>query len=545
MTWQDLAQKATQIYDTSLKRTLELFPFDANTQKAFDSLPLARGKTVEDYGLPAKVPIDVFNEKMAKKDLEITQKDPYLLVRDITKGKYSCVDVLTAYFHAAMFASKLVNCVYEFLPEEALQLAKKLDLGSSKDLPLMGLPLSLKEMIPVRGRAVTHGSLCFLDRVVDYDADIVNILVAAGAVPFVRTTNPQSLMMLECESWTHGRTVNPYNSLLTCGGSSGGEGAINGIGASAFGLGSDIGGSIRCPSAFNGIYGLRSTVGRLPSSDYFSCQLGSESILSVTGPMTRSLDLLDLVMKTIADSAPWLVDPSLAPLPWNRVEKKKYKIGVLYDDGVVAPQPPIARALKMVADKLSKFSNVEIVPFKPYKHEKAWEIITSLYFEDGGADTKSTVERSGEPMLPQTEWILSGKHVKPLQPKDIWHWNLEKGKYRREYLAHWLAQGAPDAVIAPVFPGPACKPRTSRYWGYTAQWNLLDYPAVVFPVGKVEPSDEPVKNYKPRNEMDEFVWKQYDSPASFENAPVSLCAVGLRNTDDTLVAVARLIEGKK
>lgn len=521
-----------------------MFPFDKETQKAFDTLPSARGKTVEDYGAPAKVPLEVFKETMPKKCLEITLKDPYVLLQDLKLGKLTCVEVLTAYFHAAMIASKLVNCIYEFMPEEALALAKKFDLGP-KDLPLLGLPLSLKEMIPVKGRAVTHGSLCYLDRVVDYDADIVNILVAAGAIPFVRTTNPQSLMMLECESWTHGRTVNPYNSLLTCGGSSGGEGAIHGIGAAAFGLGSDIGGSIRCPSAFNGVYGLRSTVGRLPAGDYFSCQLGSESILSVTGPMTRSLELLELVMKTIADLKPWLVDPSLAPLPWKSQKKEKFTIGVLYDDGVVAPQPPIARALKMVADQLSKLSNVEVIPFKPYKHDKAWEIITSLYFEDGGKDTRSTMERSGEPALPQTEWILSGEHVASLEPKDIWKWNIEKVKYRKDHLAHWLSQGAPDAVIAPVFPGPACKPRTSRYWGYTAQWNLLDYPGIVFPVTTVDPKlDTPVKDYKPRNEMDEFVWKQYDSPESFANAPVALCAVGLRNTDDTLVEVAKLLEKK-
>lgn len=67
--------------------------------------------------------------------------------------------------------------------------------------------------------------------------------------------------------------MNPYNSSLSCGGSSGGEGAINGIGASSVGLGSDIGGSIRCPSTFNGIYGMRTTVGRLPTADYFSCQM--------------------------------------------------------------------------------------------------------------------------------------------------------------------------------------------------------------------------------------------------------------------------------
>lgn len=111
------------------------------------------------------------------------------------------------------------------LPVEALQYAEQLDANyeSKKHLPLYGLPFSIKEMIPFVGRSVTHGSLCYLDRVVDYNADIVNILIANGAYPFVRTTNPQSLMMLECVSFAHGRTVNSHNGKLTSGGSSGGK----------------------------------------------------------------------------------------------------------------------------------------------------------------------------------------------------------------------------------------------------------------------------------------------------------------------------------
>ena len=191
-----------------------------------------------------------------------------------------------------------------------------------KDLPLYGLPFSIKEMIPFKGRAVTHGSLCYLDRVVDYNADIVNILMENGAYPFVRTTNPQSLMMLECQLFCHGRTVNAFNSDLTSGGSSGGEGVLNGLYASPFGLGSDIGGSIRSPAGFNGIYGLRTTLGRIPTADYYSCQMGSESILSVTGPISRSLDTVNLVMKTIIDAKPWLVDPTLVPIEWSPKPKR-------------------------------------------------------------------------------------------------------------------------------------------------------------------------------------------------------------------------------
>lgn len=539
--WKQLAPQATAIYDASLEKTLQLFPMDPVTLGKLQSVPSARGTTVTDFGDPAPVPIDIYRETVPATTLAITEKDPFLLLDDLKAGRVSCVEVLTAYFHAAIFASKLVNCVYEFLPEEALAQAQALDSAKNRDLALYGLPVSLKEMIPFKGRSVTHGSLCYLDRVVDYNADIVNIVVANGAVPFVRTTNPQSLMMLECESFTHGRTVNPYNSRLSSGGSSGGEGAINGIGASAFGFGSDIGGSIRCPSSFNGIYGMRTTVGRLPTADYFSCQMGSESILSVTGPMTRSLRLLNLVMEVILRAQPWLVDPTLASLQWVRPTQKKFKIAILDYDGVVMPQPPVQRALQLVKDKLAALPNAEVLEFKPFNHAKAWEIISTLYFEDGGADTKATLESTGEPLCPQTAWVVEGGNVKPLTMHEQWHWNLEKQKYRKQYLAHWVKSGLPDAVIAPVFPGPACKHRTAKYWGYTSQWNLLDYPALVFPVTKVDPElDKPVA-YTPKNELDEFVYKEYDSAELFANAPVNLCAVGLRNTEEKLVEVVELL----
>lgn len=551
--WTKLAVQAQLIFNESQKKTLELFPFREADLETFNNLPSAIGKSVTDFGSPAKVPIDKYKEALSIEDAEITEADPVDLIADIKSGKYTCVQVLTSYFHAALLASKLTNCVYEFLPEEALKRAKYLDANKEKlaDKSVMfGLPISLKEMIPLTGHSVTHGSLCYLDRVVDYNADIVNILINAGAIPFVRSTNPQSLMMLECESFAHGRTVNPFNSDLTCGGSSGGEGAINGIHASPVGLGSDIGGSIRCPSAFNGIYGMRTTVGRIPTNDYFSCQMGSEAILSVTGPLTRSLGMLELLMKTVVSSEPWKVDPSLASIEWKTdVRKKTYRIGVLKSDGVVTPQPPVTRALEMMYKKLTGMENVEVFEYEPYDHAKAWEIISALYFEDGGNDTKNTLKDTGEPMCPQTEWVLGNDNVKRLSVEEIWQWNREKQKYRKEYLKHWLqfnnknGDQPMDALIAPVFPGPPCKHRTAKYWGYTAQWNLLDYPALVFPVTKVDlEQDAPVKDYKPLNEMDEFIYKEYDSAKSFENAPVNLCLVGLRYTEEQLIDMVKMFE---
>lgn len=552
--WKELSLRAQQNFQCSLNRTLELFPFDTQEElEMYNSLPSAIGSSVIDFGKPAVFPIIEYSKCLLDTDANVTECEPTKLLEKIKKKEYSCYDVLKSYFHAALLASKLTNCVAEFLPDESLQRARFLDenINTLLELPLLGLPISLKEMIPLEGHCVTNGSLCHMDRIVDYNADIVNILFRNGAIPFVRTTNPQSLMMLECESFMHGRTVNPFNSKLSSGGSSGGEGAINGIHASSVGLGSDIGGSIRCPSAFNGIYGLRTTVGRIPTADFFSCQMGSESIFSVTGPLTRSLETLELLMKTIIDDKPWLIDPSLATIEWKGVQEsinKKFRIGILQSDEVVTPHPPILRALEFVRKSLKELPNVEVFDYKPFDHSRAWEIISSLYFEDGGADTKATFSSTGEPICPQTEWVLNNEKVARLEIEDLWYWNLEKQKYRKEYLKHWLAFNNPngdspmDAIIAPVFPGVAPKHRSAKYWGYTAQWNLLDYPVLVFPVTTVDvEKDKPVTDYVALNDTDKFVYEQYDDAMSFENAPVNLCIVGLRFTEERLLEIAKVL----
>lgn len=86
---------------------------------------------------------------------------------------------------------------------------------------------------------------------------VVNVLLEAGAVPFVKTNIPQTMFAFECSNPLWGRTTNPYNDQYTCGGSSGGEAALLAMDGSALGIGSDIGGSLRIPTAYCGIYSLK------------------------------------------------------------------------------------------------------------------------------------------------------------------------------------------------------------------------------------------------------------------------------------------------
>jgi amidase len=133
-----------------------------------------------------------------------------------------------------------------------------------------------------------------------------------------------------------GKTSNPHNLTLSAGGSSGGEGVSLGFKASALGVGTDIGGSIRAPAAFNGVYGLRPSAGRLSLWGFKGAGFGQESCKPVIGPLTGSVEDIDLWMKSVLDQKPWIVDPDLVPLGWRPVEKPKtFTVGLLTDDGYV------------------------------------------------------------------------------------------------------------------------------------------------------------------------------------------------------------------
>lgn len=162
-----------------------------------------------------------------------------------------------------------MNCLTEIFVERALARAAELDDALRKTGkvvgPLHGLPISLKDQLCVKGLETTMGYVSWIGKYAEKSAVLVDILEECGAVPFVRTNVPQTLMvrrnclvprwpcLLNDSSliqWPEtfnnifGRTTNPYNRSLTCGGSSGGEGALVALKGSPIGVGSDIGGCV-------------------------------------------------------------------------------------------------------------------------------------------------------------------------------------------------------------------------------------------------------------------------------------------------------------
>jgi len=228
---------------------------------------------------------------------------------------------------------------------------------------------------------------------------------------------------------------------------------------------------------------------------------GVDPVPGIIGPLSTSLSGLRLFMKTIIDSKPWLIEPALIPLPWNHfpiAHNQPLKIGIMWNDGVVTPHPPITRALQEVVSRLRDTPNIDVVDWKPHLHDEAWAIISSLYFTDGGVEDATVIVESGEPWRPLTTWMLKENPcVKKLTPQKLYYWQEEREAYRKEYAKVWNdiasgrneneeLEGCVDVILCPVGPGVAPKHDTAKYWGYTSQWNLLDYPAVVFPVSKVD-----------------------------------------------------------
>lgn len=327
------------------------------------------------------------------------------------------------------------------------------------------------------------------------------------------------------------------------------------------GIGSDIGGSIRSPAANNGIYGFKPTAFRIPTDGWSSTMPGADPIVSVIGPLSTSLAGIKIFMKTIIDAKPWLSEPALIPLPWNPSFQisphQPLKIGVLWHDNVVKPHPPITRALHSVVSKLKTIHNVTVVDWKPHLHDEAWAIISSLYFTDGGAEDASAMAASGEPWLPLTKWIIKENPcVKKLSMQQLYYWEEEREAYRKEYAKVWNdtaenlnsetneLEGLVDVILCPAGPGVAPPHNTARYWGYTSQWNLLDYPAVVFPVSKVDIRVDGVeRGYVPMNDVDKYNWKLYDAERlEWDGLPISLQLVCRRFEDEKVIAILEYIK---
>ncbi|KAL6242008.1 hypothetical protein RBB50_010919 [Rhinocladiella similis] len=513
----------------------------------------------EEWYLPQELvdnpPRDVSNVPrtcglLSPEELEITENyDATGLAEAIAARKYTSVTVLKAFVKRAAIAHQLVCCLTQLFPKAAVEQAAKLDEHLAKTGqtvgPLHGVPISIKDHMPIAGQKSSYGELA-----TTYDDDkdclFVSILRKAGAVLYCKTNQPQALMHMESSSH-FGRTLNPYNIYLTCGGSSGGEGALLGMRASVLGIGSDIGGSIRAPAAFNGVYGWKPSSNILPFQGMIKGAFPAElNVLPVAGPMGRSLRDMNLVTKVVLEAEPHLEDPKLFPTLWKGLQapfSKQLKVGIIENDGFIEPQPPVKRAIAWARKLLSdpKYNDVvEVKDFHQYKAAEAFDKARRMYLPDGGASVLAILEASGEPLLPLTRWFVP-EGSKMNNATEIASLRQERDEFRTEYATHWNNQDV-DVVIGPCFVGPAAEHDTARFWTYTSFWNLVDHPGLTFPTPiKVEAGEIYADDYKPLSDECGIVKQEWEA-GHFEGAPITLQVNARKYHDNQLFSAMAILK---
>lgn len=258
----------------------------------------------------------------------------------------------------------------EIFFDEAIERARQLDRerrdsSCAKDLrPLHGLPISLKDSFQVVGQDTSTGLACYVNEPAERNSALAALLLDLGAVLYCKTNLPQTIMTGDSHNNVFGRTLNPNNTALTAGGSTGGEGALIALRGSLLGVGTDIGGSIRIPALCNGIYGVRGSVGVVPHYGVRDLAVpGTDGVRSAAGPMATSIRDCHMFMKAIMESETWRYDHTVVSLPWKGLKiPKGLRIGLVEDNGLFTPTPPVRRGLSKAVQLLRRSNKVEIVP---------------------------------------------------------------------------------------------------------------------------------------------------------------------------------------
>lgn len=497
-------------------------------------------------------------------ELEIMETDAEDILFKIRNKIWTSTEVTKAFCKAAVVAQQLTNCLTEILFPEALERAKFLDdyLERTGNVigPLHGLPISLKDCLITPPHPSSIGMSCYANVPTKSGEEtiIVSILAKLGAVFYVKTTTPTAMMMMETISNVWGETTGAYHSGTSPGGSSGGEGVLLALRGSPLGVGTDIGGSIRIPAAFNSLYGLKPTFGRFPVYGGKSGISGQDFIYANNGPMSRSLEALKLYCKAVLSTeiAPWNLDPKCIPVPWRGdvIEPKgrKLRFGIVSDnDGEISVHPPIVRGLAMTKKALEAAGH-EVFEWAPTDHPEIVKELNTSFHTLGGAAILGLTEQHDEPVFGsmkeyETTYKI-GEHG-TLGPTKLREMILRRNAYQKAYLDRWSAtasggKGAMDGIILASSPWTAPRLGVTQEKfcvNYTGVFNLLDYPVCTFPVTFADKNVDKVRSsWKPLNEKDASLQADYD-PEFYDGTPVALQCVGRRLEDEKVLEMAGII----
>lgn len=229
------------------------------------------------------------------------------LSQKIKDGQLTSEEVVRSFISRINLVNDSVNAVvckrFELALEEARTIDKKLASARQSDgdksilsLPLVGVPVSVKETIAVEGHPYSGGLKSRQLARATKNAEAVDLLIANGMIPIALTNIPELAMWWDSSNPVYGATNNPYDLSRVPGGSSGGEAALIASAGSVVGIGSDIAGSIRIPANFCGVFGHKPTPKVVPTEGMYPFCHGEREMLLGLGPITRyACDLIPML----------------------------------------------------------------------------------------------------------------------------------------------------------------------------------------------------------------------------------------------------------
>jgi len=285
---------------------------------------------------------------------DICFADATELARRIRDRQLSPVEVVNAHMERISAVNPTLNAVVT-MADDALDRAREAEKALLKGEPvgpLHGVPFTSKDAFDVAGARTTRGSKLFEQHEAGSDATSVARLTDAGGIFLAKTNVPEFIFWWETDNRVFGRTNNPWNTARTPGGSSGGEAAAIAAGASPLGIGSDLGGSIRMPSHYCGIVGLKPTHGRVPFTGHWP-----QTLLRANhaGPMARTVRDIGLALRIMSgpDGVDFWCVPVAAPvIPEPAPTPLKLRVGWLADGAFAPVDPEVAAVVEKAAVSL-------------------------------------------------------------------------------------------------------------------------------------------------------------------------------------------------
>ena len=303
------------------------------------------------------------------------------LAKAIRSKQASSREVVESHLRRVEAVNPKVNAITVVLAEEALAEADAADeaVATGKELkPFHGVPITVKENLDLVGIATTQGVKALAGAQPTMDAPTVERMRGAGAIAIGRTNMPEFALRWHTENEFWGATVNPWNRNLTPGGSSGGEAVALATGMTPFGLGNDLGGSVRWPAQCCGIAALKPTLGRLPQATTIEPIDPPISIqlMAVQGPMARRVADLRAGFEAMAGPSwrdPWSVPASVRGGEMSR----PIRVAAVTDPAGLGTAKQVAAGVRKAAQALEKagYDVEEIEPPSIELAAKTWQDI--------------------------------------------------------------------------------------------------------------------------------------------------------------------------